>query len=409
MSNFLENFRVALSGLMSNKLRAALTMLGITIGVASVIVLVSLGQAVEGFVRAQFLGLGANLVIVFSGEDERGDVVRLTMRDYSVISDSFNVPDALLVMPQLVRNNLPTTAGDRSTSGRVRGVDESYLEIRTRSMLEGEFFTREDVEGQARVAVLGIDTAERLFPNTSAVGQEIRVNNVRLRVLGVMNAVGGQGFGGNEDDLIMVPITTALARLAGDRAITGERPITNILVQARDDDSVDAVARQIRLALREDRGIAFRDEDSFEIFTQTDLLETSESIFNLLTLFLGLIAGISLLVGGIGIMNIMLVTVTERTREIGLRKAVGAQRRDIVLQFLTEAVLLSMIGGGIGIAIAAGGALLISVLPTGLSVSVQIGSIMLAVGISVAIGVLFGVYPANRAAALNPIDALRYE
>jgi putative ABC transport system permease protein len=408
MSGIFENIRVAINGLRSNILRTLLTMLGITIGVASVIVLVSVGQAVEGFVRGQFLGLGANLVIVFGAEDERGNLVRLTMDDVRVVSDPFNVPDALEVVPQLVRNGLPTQSDDRETQGRIRGVTDNYLQVRGRSMLIGEFFTAEDVTGQARVAVLGTDTADRLFPNSSPIGRDIRVNDVRFRVIGVMTSIGGS-FAGNEDDLIIVPLTTALSRLSADRSLTGERNITNMLVQARDNDSVDLVARQIRETLREERGINFRDDDTFQIFTQTDLLQTSDSILGLVTIFLGLIAGISLLVGGIGIMNIMLVTVTERTREIGLRKAVGAQRTDIVFQFLTEATAISFVGGFVGLMLAIGMSLLASLALPDLDVAVQPASVLLATGISAAIGVLFGVYPASRAAALNPIDALRYE
>jgi putative ABC transport system permease protein len=407
MQGIFENFRVALIGLGSNKLRSFLTMLGITIGVASVTVLVSLGQAVDNFVRTQFLGLGTNLIIVFGGEDENGIATRLTLRDADALDDPFRVPDALTVMPQRVLN-IPARSDTRETAGRIRGVPETYLDVRAREILVGNFFTREDVEASARVAVLGVDTADRLFPNEQPIGQEIRVGDVQFEVIGIMTEIGGT-FAGNEDDLIVVPITTALTRLSGERILSGDRPITNILVQARDPQSIQSAASQIREVLREERDISFRAEDDFQIFTQTDLLATSQNITGILTIFLAVIAGISLLVGGIGIMNIMLVTVTERTREIGLRKAVGAQRGDIVFQFLTEATVISVIGGAVGVAIALGGALLVTSLVPDLAVTIRANSVLLATAISIGIGVFFGIYPANRAAALNPIDALRYE
>jgi putative ABC transport system permease protein len=224
-----------------------------------------------------------------------------------------------------------------------------------------------------------------------------------------MAYTGGTGFGGDDNDLIFVPVTTAQTRLIRDRNLSGIRPLTSILVQARDEGSVDLTAQQIRETLREEHHISFRDEDDFQIFSQSDLLSSLSQITGLLTIFLGVIASISLLVGGIGIMNIMLVTVTERTREIGLRKAVGAQKRDILLQFLTEATTLSLVGGGIGIALSVGGALLVTAAQPDLTVTVQPSSVLFATLISLSIGVFFGIYPANRAAALNPIDALRYE
>jgi putative ABC transport system permease protein len=276
--------------------------------------------------------------------------------------------------------------------------------------MEGRFFDQADMDSRARVAVIGLTVVERLFPDTYPVGQTIRIGDVNFRVIGVMaRASSAGGFTGDDNDLIFVPITTAQTRLVGDRELTGERPITSIVVQARDEDSIDLVAAEIRQTLREERQISFRDEDTFTIFTQTDLLSSLEQITGLLTIFLAIIAGISLLVGGIGIMNIMLVTVTERTREIGLRKAVGAQKRDILLQFLVEATAISLVGGGIGVGISLVGAMLVSALSTDLQVTIQGSSVALATAISVAIGVFFGIYPANRAAALNPIDALRYE
>jgi putative ABC transport system permease protein len=404
----LENTRVALIGLRSNKLRSALTMLGITIGVAAVIVLVSVGQAVDTFVRNQFLGLGTNLMLVVPAENERGETVRLTLNEARALQDPFRVPDGLNVMPQL-NATLPISAGGREAAGRIRGVTPAFTEMRNRQVIEGRFLEQDDLDSLARVAVIGLTVVERVFPNTYPVGQNLRIGDVTFRVIGVMEEGSGTGFGGDENDLVFVPITTAQTRLVGERILTGDRPITNILVQARDGDSVDATARQVRETLRDVRGINFRDEDTFEIFTQTDLLSSLGQITALLTVFLGVIAGISLMVGGIGIMNIMLVTVTERTREIGLRKACGAQRRDIVLQFLTEATVLSGVGGLIGIALAVSGSVMVTLALPELSVLPELSSIVFATGISVAIGLIFGVYPANRAAALNPIDALRYE
>ncbi len=407
-SVILENIRVALIGLRSNKLRSALTMLGITIGVAAVIVLVSLGQAVDGFVRDQFLGLGTNLILVLNGENQRGETVRLTLNDSRALMDTARVPDAVAVMPQFNLNRAVTYQG-RETQGRIRGVTEQFPQMRSRAVLDGRFIEAADVQGLARVAVIGLTVVERLFPETYPIGRDIRIGGINFRVIGVMEEAGGTAFTGDDNDLIFVPITTAQTRLSGQRDLSGDRPLSSILVQAGDGDSVNLVAQQIRETLREEHRISFRAEDDFQIFSQTDLLSSLSQITGLLTIFLGIIAGISLLVGGIGIMNIMLVTVTERTREIGLRKAVGAQKRDILLQFLTEATTLSLVGGGIGIALSVSGALAVSAALPELAVTVQPSSVLFATLISLMIGVFFGIYPANRAAALNPIDALRYE
>lgn len=407
----LENIRVALSALNANKLRSFLTMIGITIGVTSVIVLVSIGQALESFVIAGFENIGSNLVVVFAPIGEPNAKL-ITLDEVTALSDVFRVPDALYVMPQDNMNRAVVANGVEYVS-RIEGVDVLYPTIFNRDVIGGRFFTQNDIDGIARVAILGQKMVDRFFPDTFPIGQTIRVAGVRFTVIGVLSTEGGEGLttflGGDADDIILVPISTAQTRLSGERVLTGERPVDFVAIQARSSDTVESLADQIRQTLREERNISFRDEDNFQIVTQSAILETLNQITALLTLFLSLLAGISLIVGGIGIMNIMLVTVTERTREIGLRKATGAKNSDILLQFLTESMTLSLIGGGIGIAIAVGLSVLVTALVPDLDVSVRFTTILLVIAISMSIGMFFGAYPANRASKLNPIDALRYE
>ena len=401
-----ETIRVAIGGLLSNKLRSSLTIIGITIGVAAVIVLISLGQGLQSYVTNQFSSVGSNLIVVFSAPDENGRLDSLTMADSQALSDSFAVPDVSIVMPQALAT-MPVVYQANSSTLQVHGVTTDYLELRNRTVTSGRFFTEREAESNARVAVIGSVAATDLFGTASPVGQNVRVGSIRFEIIGVLGSAGGLGTG--EDNVLVAPLTTVQSRLSGERSVTGSYSVAFIMMQARTPESVNQAFDQIETALRESRGVEDGEANNFSLISQSAVLDSLSLVLSLLTIFLGVIAGISLLVGGIGVMNIMLVTVTERTREIGLRKAVGAQNRDIITQFLTEAVVLALLGGGLGIAIAVTTATVAQALLADLPVSVQASSVVLAVAISASIGIFFGIYPARRAAALNPIDALRYE
>lgn len=404
----IENTRIALDGLRANKLRAFLTMIGITIGVAAVIVLVSIGQAVQSLVNDQFEGIGLSLLFVIPF-DEAGEFTPLNERDVRAITDPFAVPDVRTVMPQLNLANRTIVSDGLQIQNAVLGVLPNYTDLFSREVVAGRFFDQTEVDGAARVAVIGQRIVDQLFPTVYPVGQTIRIGGVRFSVIGVLDA--GDEFGppGTQDNTVLVPLTTAQIRLSNQRDLAGLRQVSFIIAQARSSETIDSAVLQIRQALREEREINFRDEDNFQVLASNEILNTFQNITGLITIFLGILAGISLLVGGIGIMNIMLVTVTERTREIGLRKAVGARKGDILLQFLTESAVVALVGGGIGIVIAIATAVMVSAVVPDLTVTVQLDSVLLATAISIAIGVFFGIYPANRAAGLNPIDALRYE
>ena len=407
--SLIQNIRIALNGLEANKLRAALTMLGIMIGVAAVITLLSIGDGVNRFVADQFIGLGTNLVFIAPGDELSLSESTLTVRDVEVLSDPAVVPDAVGVAPVYFRT-LDLQYQGTSYSSIMRATTPAYAPVRGYEMTRGRFIDDNDYNGRSRVAVLGPETVKNLFPDDiDPVGAEIKVQGVTFRVIGILEAKGGGVFG-SQDDLVIIPLTTAQERLFNARSQrTGQNLIDIILIQAVNSQGVENVIIDASNTLRQNHNITFRDDDDFIILTQQDFLSAFGEVIGVLTLFLGAIAGISLLVGGIGIMNIMLVTVTERTREIGLRKAVGAKRRDILGQFLTEAIVMSLLGGFLGIVLGFAGAAGIHLAVPELDTSVTAESVLLAVGFSAVVGLFFGIYPATRAAALHPIDALRFE
>ena len=412
-----ENVRIAFRGLAANKLRAALTMLGILIGVAAVITLLSIGDGVTRYVADQFSGLGTNLIFIIPEQDEPGppgsDPLRessLTLRDAALLGDPNLVPGVTAVAPVMFRQ-VELQVGGNLHAVLARAATPDYAEVNSLEIARGRGIDQIDYDGRSRVIVLGPDTAKALFPDdVDPLDQDVRVNGINFRVIGLLTAKGAAGIGGSQDDIALIPLTTAQERLFDARSARGgDYLVDAILIQAANESAIDGVMIDASTVLRQSHDIAFRDDDDFRLLTQGDFIQAFGEVTTVLTLFLGAIAGISLLVGGIGIMNIMLVSVTERTREIGLRKAVGAKRRDILGQFLTEAVVLAVLGGLIGVVLGVLGATAIDLAVPQLDTSVALDSILLAVGFSVAVGLFFGIYPAARAAALHPIEALRFE
>jgi putative ABC transport system permease protein len=412
--NLAENVRLALGALSANKLRALLTMLGIIIGVAAVITLLSVGKGVESFVVSEFEDLGNNLLFIFPGQLEPGQGPPrpggsgLTNEDVVALSDPLRAPDVTAVVPEYDRL-ASVTRGRYETRTTIAGTSPNFPAIRNFYPIAGDFFSEQDLNGNARVAVLGQTVYEELFPNGEVpIDQSIKINNTNFKVIGVMEEKGGSGFN-DQDNLVLVPLSTSQRRLFPSRRPDGKFRVDFIYAQIISDERQDAAIAEIELILRDTHNIGFQGEDDFTVLSQTELIGAFSQVTRILTAFLGLIAGISLLVGGIGIMNIMLVSVRERTREIGLRKAVGAKRKDILWQFLVEAIVLATMGGLIGLSIGAAASLFISRLSDSLQPTLAWDSVALAIAFSAAVGLFFGIYPASRAARLNPIDALRYE
>ncbi len=419
--NLFESALIALRALLLNKMRSALTMLGIIIGISAVITLLSIGQGVQESVNNQMESIGSNLVFVLPGSlKESSTTMRstflrsatissLTYGDVLALNERKNAPALLGAAPEFVANAV-VSFGDESTQTSVAGVTPNYPSVRDFQPVRGLFFTDQDMQSRSRVAVLGQSVLENLFPfGANPLGQVVKINRVPFRVIGVMEERGVSTFS-DDNDVVLIPLSTSQTRLFSGRNISGEFTVSVIYGRAVDEVSLENARDQIIRVLRRRHKLIFStDENDFTVLTQKDVGAVLQSLTAILTAFLGIIAAVSLLVGGIGIMNIMLVSVTERTREIGIRQAVGAKRRHILVQFLVEAVILSMLGGLIGIALGVGGTLIVSMIVEDVPLFLSPWTILLATGFSTAVGVFFGIIPAHRASRLDPITALRYE
>jgi putative ABC transport system permease protein len=397
---------ISLRALRRNKMRSMLTALGIIIGVASVVAMVAVGNGAQARITSQVSALGQNLLTVFAGSRKSGGVntglgsaSALTLADADAIRRE--VPDVVAISPE-ASTTAQAIANGRNWSTTVAGESPDYLKIRDWKLASGSMFTDREVRGASKVAVIGSKTANELFGPLNPVGQTVRVGNIPFVIIGLLESKGAGMGGQNQDDRIIIPYTTVMKR------ITGDKYLRSINVQIGRADRMEIAQQQITSLLRQRHRLTTDRDNDFNIFNQKEIADTVNSISKVITLLLGSIASISLFVGGIGIMNIMLVSVTERTREIGIRIAVGAQPGDIKLQFLIEAISLSLLGGLIGVLGGIGASRLVGVVADFQAI-VSTGSIILAFGVSFAIGVFFGYYPARKAAALDPIDALRYE
>ena len=404
---FRESILIALEGLKSNKLRSILTMLGIIIGVGAVIAMVSIGLGVQQKVQNSIASLGSNLLIVMPGSNAPPGTVRLaagsniTLTNQDAKAISKQVAGISYVLPA-VSSQYQVIYGNQNWKTSVQGTTPDFLTVRNYGVSAGSFFSHSDDTSRARVAVLGQTVATNLFGAASPVGKTIRINQALFRVVGVLSTKGQSSMGQDQDDLVLIPLSTAQDRLMG---ITY---LNNISIQAKNADVINKVQEDVTTLLRSRHHLAAGVENDFTVRNMTALMATMTETTGTITVLLGNIAAISLLVGGIGIMNIMLVSVTERTREIGIRKALGATFRNVLLQFIIEAVAISVTGGLFGIAVGIIGARVISWV-AGWNTIVAWWAIVGAFGVSVLIGLFFGVYPARKAALLDPIEALRYE
>jgi len=406
MMRFIEILRIAFDALLRNKMRSVLTMLGIIIGVGAVIAMVAIGQGAQASVDAQISTLGTNVLMVFPSSATRGGVMAgagtgTTLTEEDGQSMKEQCPAVAYVSP-LIRTGSQVLYGNLNWGTSVQGGSPDFFAIRDWRLDAGEFFTDQDLRGATKVCLIGQTIVNQLFENVDPVGQTLRIRNIPFRVVGTLRSKGQNMMGQDQDDLVIIPYTTLQKRLLGRTRTWG------YLVSAVSKTQIDEAQQQITDLLRARHRLGATDDNDFTIRTQTEIAEASSATSRIMTTLLASIASVSLIVGGIGIMNIMLVSVTERTREIGIRMSIGARRRDILVQFLMEAIVLSLLGGIVGIVFGVTGSNLVSAL-AGWPTFVSVASIILAVFFSMAVGVFFGYYPARKASTLNPIEALRYE
>lgn len=399
-------FKIALRALANNKLRAFLTMLGIIIGVASVITMLAIGQGSKKSIQAQISEMGSNMIMIHPGADMRGGVRQdpssmqtLKLTDYESLRDETNFVSA--VSPE-VSSSGQLIAGNNNYPSSVSGVGIDFLEIRQLNVEEGEMFTEADIQVSAKVCVIGKTIVDNLFPNQDPIGKIIRFNQVPFRVVGVLKSKGYNSMGMDQDDVVLAPYTTVMKRLLAQTYLQG------IFASALTEDMTDKATEEISEILRRNHKLKESDDDDFTIRSQQELSSMLNSTTDLMTTLLACIAGISLVVGGIGIMNIMYVSVTERTREIGLRMSVGARGIDILSQFLIEAILISITGGLIGVVIGCGASFIVKNVAHW-PIYIQPWSVFLSFAVCTVTGIFFGWYPAKKAADLDPIEAIRYE
>lgn len=404
MTKIIRYLGLAVESIISNKLRASLTMLGIIIGVAAVLSTMGLGAGAAANITNSIQSGGTNLLEIGSS----GGAQTLTLNDAEVLANRTLYPDFTAVLPT-VGGNLKLVVNDSSAQAQVQGVTTDYATVKSLTVVNGRFFGDEEVTNQEAVVVLGSSLAKNLFGTANPLGKDVRLGSDIYRVIGILKESGGNSFFSN-DDAAFVPFSIAQHRLFETAYYRGQATVNSIIIQVADAERMDQAQTDIEVQLRLLHGLFPEDKNDFSIFNQASLLDTLGSVTQVLTIFLGAIGGISLLVGGIGIMNIMLVSVTERTKEIGLRKALGAHDNDILLQFLIEALVLCLLGGLIGVGLSYAIAYAVSLIPAmDFALIISSSALLLALGVCSASAFLFGLYPAIRATRLDPIEALRYE